>query len=66
MIFDIDATNSSQPLTSLEESVNSPSEIGDKFSNIAYAKGASVLRMFANLMGKQNFDAAIQEYLKEK
>ncbi|XP_065372511.1 uncharacterized protein LOC135964254 [Calliphora vicina] len=65
MIFDVDANNSSQPLTSLEESINSPLEIGEKFSNIAYAKGASILRMFANLMGKENFDAAIQEYLKE-
>ncbi|KAM7364532.1 uncharacterized protein ACRADG_000990 [Cochliomyia hominivorax] len=65
MIFDIDATNSTQPLTTPEALVNSPDEIAQKFNNIAYAKGAAILRMFANLMGKNNFDMAIREYLKE-
>ncbi|TMW48641.1 hypothetical protein DOY81_006271, partial [Sarcophaga bullata] len=65
MIFDLDATNQTQPLTSLEEKVNTPIEIGNKFSSIAYAKGAAVVYMFRNLMGQSNFDKAIKDYLKE-
>ncbi|XP_037811880.1 aminopeptidase N [Lucilia sericata] len=65
LIFGTDATNNTQPLTSLEETINTPSEIGYKFSGITYAKGAAVLRMFANIMGKTNFDQAVREYLKE-
>lgn len=66
LIFGTDATNSTQPLTSAEETINTPSEVGYKFSGITYAKGAAIVRMFANLMGKDNFDAAIREYLKDK
>ncbi|XP_075167370.1 membrane alanyl aminopeptidase-like [Haematobia irritans] len=64
-IFSLDATNSSQPLTSPEETIQTPTEVGSKFSNIAYNKGASVVRMIANAMGKENFDKAIREYIKE-
>ncbi|XP_054725813.1 aminopeptidase N [Anastrepha obliqua] len=65
MIFGIDAVNSTQPLTSPEAQIQSPIEIGYKFSSLAYAKGASILRMIANLMGVDNFDMAIRAYLKE-
>lgn len=53
-------------MTSLEKSINTSQEIGSKFSNIAYSKGAAILRMFSNLMGKENFDKAVRNYLKEK
>ena len=66
LIFGTDATNNTQPLTTPEESINTPSEIAYKFSGITYAKGAAIVRMFANLMGKENFDLAIREYLKDK
>lgn len=65
-IFELDATVNTQPMTSKEVNINTPSEIGNKFSNIAYSKGAAILRMFRNLMGKNNFDLAIREYLKEQ
>ncbi|XP_013106945.2 membrane alanyl aminopeptidase [Stomoxys calcitrans] len=65
LIFATDATNSTQPLTSPEASINSPSQVAYKFSGITYAKGAAIVRMICNLMGKNNFDTAIREYLKE-
>uniref|UniRef100_A0A1I8Q2F1 Aminopeptidase n=1 Tax=Stomoxys calcitrans TaxID=35570 RepID=A0A1I8Q2F1_STOCA len=64
-IFDLDSTINTQPLTSPEESIQTPSEIGSKFSNLAYNKGASFVRMIANAMGKENFDKAMREYLKD-
>lgn len=66
LIFGTDASSSTQPMTSLEESVQTPSQIASKFSSIAYAKGAAIVRMIRNLMGKENFDTSIREYLKEK
>lgn len=55
-----------QSMTSAEDSVNTPSEIANKFSSIAYAKGASIVRMWRNLMGGDNFDEAIRGYLKQQ
>lgn len=65
LIFDKDATSDTQPMTSPAIRINSPAEISYKFSSIAYAKGASILRMITNLMGMNNFDDAIRDYLKE-
>ncbi|XP_065359942.1 membrane alanyl aminopeptidase-like [Calliphora vicina] len=64
-ILDIDATSDSLPMTSNEESVNTPSEIASKLNRITYDKGASVLRMFSNAMGRDNFNMAMRDYLKE-
>ncbi|XP_017058750.1 aminopeptidase N [Drosophila ficusphila] len=65
LIFATDARNSSQPMTSPESEINTPNEIAYKFSGIAYAKGACILRMWRNLMGADNFDTAIRNYLKQ-
>ncbi|XP_073820303.1 membrane alanyl aminopeptidase [Musca autumnalis] len=65
LIFGTDATQSTQPMTNPEEKINSPSEVGYKFSSITYAKGAAIVRMICNLMGKEQFDTALREYLKE-
>ncbi|XP_002073917.2 membrane alanyl aminopeptidase isoform X1 [Drosophila willistoni] len=65
LIFATDAVNSTQPMTSPEESVQTPAQIANKFSSIAYAKGASIVRMWRNAMGHDNFDAAIRDYLKQ-
>ncbi|TMW48646.1 hypothetical protein DOY81_006276 [Sarcophaga bullata] len=65
-VFDIDASSLAQPMSSLESSIYTPEEIGRQFSNFAYAKGASMVRMFASLMEKENFYLAIRECLKEK
>ncbi|XP_032593612.2 membrane alanyl aminopeptidase-like [Drosophila grimshawi] len=65
MIFATDAIATAQPMTSSEESIQTPSEIGWKFSSIAYAKGASIVRMWHNAMGAEKFENAIGNYLKE-
>lgn len=65
-IFDLDSTNKTQPLTSPEAITQTPEEIAFKFSDIAYNKGAAVVRMMANAMGRDNFHNAIRGYLKEK
>ncbi|CAD6995173.1 unnamed protein product [Ceratitis capitata] len=62
--FGIDAISSTQPLTSTDEEIQSPSEIDYKFSTITYKKGATIVRMIANLMGHDNFENAIRAYLK--
>ncbi|TDG43475.1 hypothetical protein AWZ03_010120 [Drosophila navojoa] len=65
MIFTVDATNGTQPLSSREADIQSPSEIASKFSSIAYAKGSSIVRMWRNAMGAANFDLAIRNYLRQ-
>ncbi|XP_002012781.2 aminopeptidase N [Drosophila persimilis] len=65
LIFATDAVNSTQPMTSPEASIQTPSQIGYKFSSIAYAKGACIVRMWRNVMGANNFDTAIRNYLKQ-
>ncbi|XP_075168188.1 membrane alanyl aminopeptidase [Haematobia irritans] len=65
LIFATDATNGTQPMTSPEAIINSPSEVASKFSSITYAKGAAIVRMICILMGKEKFDLATREYLKE-
>ncbi|XP_017124104.1 aminopeptidase N [Drosophila elegans] len=65
LIFATDARNSTQPMTSPESEIQTPSQIAYKFSGIAYAKGACIVRMWRNLMGAQNFDTAIRNYLKQ-
>ncbi|XP_034485935.1 membrane alanyl aminopeptidase [Drosophila innubila] len=65
MILQTDSGNSTQPMTSPETSIQTPSEIGHKFSSIAYAKGASIVRMWRNIMGADNFNKAIRSYLKQ-
>ncbi|XP_032291603.1 membrane alanyl aminopeptidase [Drosophila virilis] len=65
LIFATDARASTQPLTSPEASIQTPSQIGYKFSSITYAKGASIVRMWRNAMGGANFDTAIRTYLEQ-
>ncbi|KAL7727957.1 hypothetical protein ACLKA6_019516 [Drosophila palustris] len=65
MILETDSVGTTQPMTSLESSVQTPSEIANKFSSIAYAKGASIVRMWRNIMGADNFNKAIRSYLKQ-
>lgn len=66
LIFGTDATNNTQPMSSHELDIETPSQIASKFSSIAYAKGASIVRMWRNAMGEQNFDEAIRNYLREQ
>ncbi|KAH8298714.1 hypothetical protein KR018_007892 [Drosophila ironensis] len=65
LIFGTDARNSTQPMTSPEAEIQTPAQIASKFSSIAYAKGASIVRMWRNCMGAENFDNALRDYLKQ-
>ncbi|KAH8335449.1 hypothetical protein KR074_002144 [Drosophila pseudoananassae] len=65
LIFVTDSRNSTQPMTSPESEIQTPSQIASKFSAIAYAKGASIVRMWRNCMGEENFNAAVRDYLRQ-
>ncbi|XP_017844676.2 uncharacterized protein LOC108601287 [Drosophila busckii] len=66
MIMVTDSQNKTQPMTSPEDSIQTPTEIASKFSSIAYAKGASIVRMWRNIMGGNNFYSAINAYLLQR
>ncbi|XP_055837479.1 membrane alanyl aminopeptidase-like [Episyrphus balteatus] len=61
-IFDIDASNATQPLS--EPNVSSPDEVAKKFSSITYVKGASIVRMIKHAMSESKFVMAIRDYIK--
>uniref|UniRef100_A0A034WMQ0 Aminopeptidase n=1 Tax=Bactrocera dorsalis TaxID=27457 RepID=A0A034WMQ0_BACDO len=65
LALSLDASRSTQPLTSPDEEIQAPSEIGYKFNTIIYTKGACIIRMMATIMTQPNFDKAIRDYLKE-
>ncbi|XP_060647082.1 LOW QUALITY PROTEIN: aminopeptidase Ey-like [Drosophila nasuta] len=64
-IFDEDAMNSSQPLSSSESSIQTESEFEELFGSFSYEKGASIIRMWRSAMGAVNFDNSINSYLKQ-
>ncbi|XP_060526992.1 uncharacterized protein LOC132702417 [Cylas formicarius] len=55
-----DSSTGSDALTS---KASSPSQISNKFSTIAYNKGASILRMVQHVIGADNFLSGIRHYL---
>lgn len=65
LALSLDASSSTQPLTNRVEEIQTPSEIGYKFSTITSAKGACIIRMIATIMGQPYFDKAIKDYLNE-
>lgn len=46
--------------------VGSPEEILSMFNSISYEKGASIIRMTENILGKENFKTAVQQYISDK
>lgn len=60
LAIDSKATN---PMTN---DVGSPSEILSMFGPISYDKGASILRMTEHIIGKDNFQKAVQQYINDK
>ncbi|XP_034485022.1 membrane alanyl aminopeptidase-like [Drosophila innubila] len=64
-VFSTDALNITQPMTSPENSIQSPADIDYKFGRVSFAKAACVIRMWRNAMGGDNFDKAIRSYLKK-
>lgn len=57
-----DALLSSHPII---VNVSTPAEITSVFDGISYSKGASILRMLEDWMGKDVFRAGCQKYLKD-
>ncbi|XP_056914998.1 glutamyl aminopeptidase [Takifugu flavidus] len=45
--------------------VSTPAEITSVFDSISYSKGASILRMLEDWMGKENFRDGCRKYLKD-
>lgn len=58
--FRADSLQTSHPIS---VPVNHPDEINEIFDSISYGKGASVIRMMANFLGLDTFNAGITDYL---
>lgn len=58
----LDGLGNSHPI---EIKVNHPNEINEIFDKISYSKGASIIRMLAEYIGKDKFREGLQYYLKK-
>ena len=58
----LDALENTHPI---EIDVHDPNEIGEIFDTVSYRKGASVIRMLAEYLGKNTFQKGLQFYLKK-
>jgi tricorn protease interacting factor F2/3 len=56
----VDSLASTRPVSS---EVRDASEVAEKFDDISYGKGASVLRMIDRYLGEERFRAGVSEYL---
>ncbi|NWW76560.1 AMPN Aminopeptidase, partial [Climacteris rufus] len=63
VVMATDALASSHPLSFREEEINTPAQISEVFDNIAYSKGASVLRMLSSFLSEEVFKQGLQSYL---
>ncbi len=57
----LDALSNTHPI---EVKVNNPNEIGEIFDAVSYSKGATVIRMLADYLGKEKFRLGLSHYLK--
>ncbi|NWU68282.1 AMPN Aminopeptidase, partial [Pterocles burchelli] len=62
-VMDTDALTTSHPLSFHEDEINTPAQISEVFDNIAYRKGASVLRMLSDFLTEDIFKQGLQSYL---
>lgn len=60
----IDATERSLPMSNDE--TNSPAEVQGQFGSITYNKGAAVIRMMKEWIGKETFTKALGNYINKK
>ncbi|NXT88770.1 AMPN Aminopeptidase, partial [Anhinga rufa] len=63
VVMATDALATSHPLSFREDEINTPAQISEVFDNIAYSKGASVLRMLSNFLTEDVFKEGLQSYL---
>ncbi|XP_029009681.1 aminopeptidase N-like [Betta splendens] len=61
--FQEDALASSHPLSPPQEDVQTTVQITEMFDSITYSKGATVLRMLADVVGEKDFNRAVKMYL---
>ncbi|XP_018561218.1 glutamyl aminopeptidase-like isoform X2 [Anoplophora glabripennis] len=59
-VLEVDAVSESLPLSS---DVNNRADSEDKFDDISYSKGASIIRMLRNVIGEAAFREGIRSYL---
>lgn len=59
----LDSKAGTHPMTN---DVASPDEIMSMFNPISYDKAASVIRMTEHIIGKDNFQKAVQQYISDK
>ncbi|KAM6119331.1 aminopeptidase N [Pterocles gutturalis] len=62
-VMETDALATSHPLSFREDEINTPPQISEVFDNIAYRKGASVLRMLSDFLTEDIFKEGLQSYL---
>jgi len=62
-VMGLDALESSHPISVV---VNHPDEINELFDRISYGKGASIIRMMANIIGEKTFKEGLTNYLKSR
>ncbi|KAM9275352.1 aminopeptidase N [Morus bassanus] len=63
VVMATDALATSHPLSFHEDEINTPAQISEVFDNIAYSKGASVLRMLSDFLTEDVFKEGLQSYL---
>ncbi|CAL8357504.1 unnamed protein product [Lota lota] len=63
--FEVDALNSSHPLSPPADDIQTIDQIDEMFSTISYFKGGTVLRMLEDLLTERVFHAGIKMYLRE-
>ncbi|KAJ8960559.1 hypothetical protein NQ318_013848 [Aromia moschata] len=59
-VLDADESSNAQ---ALQSECSTPTEIGAKFGDISYDKGASIIRMVSHILGHENFVAGLRTYL---
>lgn len=63
--FELDALESSHPLSPPQEDVQRPYEIMEMFDPITYSKGAAVLAMLTDILGERVFNKGVKMYLSD-
>uniref|UniRef100_A0A1B0DFZ4 glutamyl aminopeptidase n=1 Tax=Phlebotomus papatasi TaxID=29031 RepID=A0A1B0DFZ4_PHLPP len=59
-VFRIDASLATHPIV---QTVSNPDQITEMFDSISYSKGAAIIRMLEDIIGKDNFQKSITRYL---
>lgn len=63
-VFGMDSLPDVSPMT--DPTAATPADLSRMFNSISYNKGAAVIRQIKHAMGEDNFQKALQEYLKDK